>query len=263
MQKNSMKKEETYFIVLEGTRVAYRIRRSPRAKNIRLTFEDEENLVIILPSRHGLHKVEPALFEHKNWILRKTKERQIQKKIPPPFLLTDGALLPVLDKAYPLALSVQNQNKARWVFHNNTLNITAPHLSPSIISRGVVQWYRTMSHLFLEDRVPFWAKLIGVSPKNIRIKNQHTLWGSCSKRANLNFNWRILLLSKQAADYLIIHELSHLKELNHSPSFWLLVQKFNPEYKTHKAELKHKNVWLKYPTETAGTSWHHSRALTK
>ncbi len=247
MLKNSMKKEETYFTLLDGTRVAYRIRRSLRAKNIRLTYEDGDSLVVTLPEYRRLQEVEHALFEHKNWILHKTKKSQTQAKLPPPFKLTDGAQLPILDKTYPLALSVQNQKNARWYFQHNTLNITAPQLSPSIISRGVVHWYRTMTRLFLEDRVPFWAKLVNVSPNNIRVKNQRTLWGSCSKRANLNFNWRILLLSKQAADYLIIHELSHLKELNHSTSFWLLVQKFCPEYKVFKAELKQKNAWLKYP----------------
>ena len=245
-----MKREETYYIVLDGTRIAYGIRKSHRAKNIRMTFEDAYHLEVTLPYQCRLQEAENALLEHKNWILRKIKESQTKRKIPPPFLLTDGAQLPVLDKTYPLSLSVQNQKRARWNFQHNTLSITAPQLIPSIISRGVVHWYRTMAHLFLEDRVPFWARKINVSPKNIRIKNQHTLWGSCSKRANLNFNWRILLLSKQAADYLIIHELSHLKELNHSPSFWLLVQKFCPEFKAFKAELKQKNVWLKYPGNT-------------
>jgi len=242
-----MKKEEKYFTVLDGTRVSYRIRKSRRAKNIRISFEDGDSLAVTLPYKFHIQKAEFALFEHKNWILRKLEESQTKKKIPPPFLLTDGALLPILDKTYPLSLSVQNKKKARWYFQHNTLNVTAPQLTPSIISRGVVHWYRTMALLFLEDRVPYWAAKINVSPKNIRAKNQHTLWGSCSKRSNLNFNWRILLLSNQAADYLIIHELSHLKEMNHSPRFWQLVQQYCPEYKTYKAELKHKNTWLKYP----------------
>ena len=247
MLEKSMEREETYFTVLDGTRIAYRIRKSLRAKNIRMTFEDGESLVVTLPSRRRLQDVESALFEHKKWILSKSKEILTIGKSPPPFLLHDGAQLPVLDKVYPLSLSVKNQKKVRWHFQHNTLNITAPQLTPSIISRGVVQWYRTMALLFLEDRIPFWSTEISVSSNNIRVKNQHTLWGSCSKRANLNFNWRILLLSKQAADYLIIHELSHLKELNHSPKFWLIVQKYCPEYKTFKAELKRKNTWLKYP----------------
>ena len=247
MLENSMKKEETYFTVLDGTRVAYRIRKSHRAKNIRMTFEETDHLVVTLPYQYRLQEAQSALLAHKNWILRKIKESQTKRKIPPPFLLTNGAQLPVLEKAFPLSLSVQNQKRARWNFQHNTLYITAPQLTPSLISRGVVHWYRTMARLFLEDRVPYWAKIINESPKNIRIKNQHSLWGSCSKKANLNFNWRILLLSNQAADYLIIHELAHLKELNHSPNFWKVVQKYCPEYKRHKAELKYKNAWLNYP----------------
>lgn len=242
MEKNSL-----HSILLDGIRVAYRIRKSHRAKNIRISIEDGDSLSVILPYKFHIRKAELALFEHKNWILRKIIESQAKKKVPPPFLLSDGALLPILDKAYPLSLSVKNQKKARWYFQNNTLNITVPQLTPSIVSRGVVHWYRTMALLFLEDRVPYWAEKINVSPKNIRAKNQHTLWGSCSKGSNLNFNWRILLLSNQAADYLIIHELSHLKEMNHSPKFWKLVHQYCPEYKTHKIELKQKNKWLKYP----------------
>ena len=255
MHKNSMEREETYFTVLDGTRVAYRVRKSHRAKNIRITFEDEESLVITLPSRRRFQDIEPALLEHKNWILKKSKELRKKRKSPPPFILQDRAQLPVLDKIYPLSISVQNQKKAHWYFQHNTLFITAPQMTPSIISRGVVHWYRTMALLFLEDRIPYWSNKISVSPSNIRVKNQHTLWGSCSKRANLNFNWRILLLSNQAADYLIIHELSHLKELNHSPNFWLLVKKYCPEYKTHKSELKRKNTWLKYPAHTGPISY--------
>ncbi len=249
-----MERGKEYFIFLDGTRIAYRIRKSHRAKNIRMTFEDADHLVVTLPYQCRLKEAESVLLEHKNWILRKIKESQTKRKIPPPFLLTDGAQLPVLDKAYPLSLSVQNQKRARWDFQHNTLNITAHQLTPSIISRGVMHWYRTMARLFLEDRVPYWAKKINVSPINIRVKNQRTLWGSCSRKANLNFNWRILLLSNQAANYLIIHELSHLKELNHSPNFWQHVQEYCPEYRIHKAELKHKNAWLKYPGNTANPS---------
>jgi len=248
MLDKSMKKEEPYFTILDGTRVTYRIRKSHRAKNIRMTFVDGDRLVVTLPHKYHVQKAELALFEHKNWILRKIKEMHTKSRIPPPFLLNDGAQLPVLDKTYPLSLKVStNQKKSRWYFQNHRLNITAPQLASSIISRGVVHWYRTMALLFLEDRVPYWAEKMNVSPKNIRAKNQHTLWGSCSKRANLNFNWRILLLSNQAADYLIIHELSHLKEMNHSSKFWQLVLKYCPEYRTHKTELKQKNAWLKYP----------------
>ena len=86
-----------------------------------------------------------------------------------------------------------------------------------------------------------------VTPNKIYVKNQRTLWGSCSKKKNLNFNWRILLLSEKTADYLIIHELAHLKELNHSPKFWEFVRIHCPEYKTHKAELRNKDPWLKFP----------------
>ena len=130
---------------------------------------------------------------------------------------------------------------------NNRLTLTAPQFTPSLIYRGLEHWYRKMARLFLEERVSYWANKMNVSPKKIHVKNQRTLWGSCSKKKNLNFNWRILLLSERAADYLIIHELAHLKELNHSPKFWDFVGAYSPDYYIYKTELKLKDAWLKFP----------------
>lgn len=78
----------------------------------------------------------------------------------------------------------------------------------------------------------------------ISIKNQKTLWGSCSKNGNLNFNYKIIFLPSEIQDYIIIHELCHLKELNHSPNFWNLVTQELPEYKSIKIKLKKSGIIL-------------------
>ncbi|MCJ7582804.1 MAG: M48 family metallopeptidase, partial [Candidatus Aminicenantes bacterium] len=114
MLDKSMKKEEPYFTILDGTRVAYHIRKSHRAKNIRMTFADGDSLVVTLPYNCPIRKAELALSEHENWILRKIKEKQTKSRMPPPFLLNDGAHLPVLDKTYPLSITLQNKKSARW-----------------------------------------------------------------------------------------------------------------------------------------------------
>jgi len=72
---------------------------------------------------------------------------------------------------------------------------------------------------------------------DIRIKNQKTCWGSCSVKGNLNFNYKILFLAPEVADYVIAHELCHLKQMNHSPKFWNLVSELIPNYKELKKEL--------------------------
>ena len=87
-------------------------------------------------------------------------------------------------------------------------------------------------------RVEHFNKAYGFTYNTIRIKNQKTRWGSCSSKGNLNFNYKILFISEEARDYIIVHELCHLKELNHSPKFWKLVAEIVPNYKELRRELR-------------------------
>ena len=75
---------------------------------------------------------------------------------------------------------------------------------------------------------------MGVRWRRISIKDQRTLWGSCSVRGNLNFNWRLVLAPPDVMDYVVIHELAHLREMNHSRRFWAIVAEFAPEYRRHR-----------------------------
>jgi predicted metal-dependent hydrolase len=88
------------------------------------------------------------------------------------------------------------------------------------------------------EKVIYWNSFYNFKYKNISIKNQKTRWGSCSRNGNLNFNYKIALLPDALADYLVVHEISHLGEFNHSAKFWALVAKTIPDYATIRKELK-------------------------
>lgn len=93
-------------------------------------------------------------------------------------------------------------------------------------------------------RIKYFNRIYGVKFNKINIKNQKTRWGSCSKKGNLNFNYKIILLPEQLADYIIVHELCHLKEFNHSQKFWNLVAKTIPDCLELRNELKKRRVVL-------------------
>ena len=95
---------------------------------------------------------------------------------------------------------------------------------------------------FVNERINYLNKMYNFKFNKINIKNQKTRWGSCSKKGNLNFNYKILLLPKRAADYIIVHELCHLKEFSHSWKFWNLVAKAMPNYLDIRKELKRKGL---------------------
>ena len=111
-----------------------------------------------------------------------------------------------------------------------------------IISRINYLKNREKARFFIYKRLEYYSEIYGFKFNRVSIRNQKTRWGSCSKKGNLNFNYRILMLPEYLANYIIVHELCHLKELNHSPKFWNLVAQIMPNYLERKKELKNLKI---------------------
>lgn len=97
---------------------------------------------------------------------------------------------------------------------------------------------KRLAKKLLEERCRFFAARMGVDYGRITIREQKTRWGSCSAKGNLNFNWKLALMPEEIQDYLVVHELAHRKEMNHSPAFWAVVEKEIPDYRDRRAWLK-------------------------
>ena len=94
------------------------------------------------------------------------------------------------------------------------------------------------AHILIPQRVAHWAERMGISYGRISVRRQKTRWGSCSSKGNLNFNCTLVLTPAEVMDYVIIHELCHRKQMNHSPKFWQEVAKFSPDHRSCRAWLK-------------------------
>jgi predicted metal-dependent hydrolase len=101
---------------------------------------------------------------------------------------------------------------------------------------------RERARIFVENRISFFNKFYNFEINRIAIKNTSTRWGSCSSKANLNFNYKIIYLKPELVDYLIVHELCHLGELNHSKRFWTLVKQTIPNFVELNKELRRTHV---------------------
>lgn len=105
-------------------------------------------------------------------------------------------------------------------------------------ARALMQFYRSQAEIHLEGRVDYWSCLTGLQPTSVTIRGQRTLWGSCTVRGALSLNWKLMCAPFPVIDYVVLHELAHLREPNHSPRFWALVAQFMPEHQLHRQWLK-------------------------
>jgi len=111
--------------------------------------------------------------------------------------------------------------------------------------KKLIPIYKKQARVFVEERCAYFGKLYGVKPEKISIRGQKSRWGSCSRKGNLNFNYQIIFLPPQLADQVIVHELCHLIEFNHSKRFWDLVGKAIPDYVAVRKELRKTNIYMK------------------
>lgn len=112
------------------------------------------------------------------------------------------------------------------------------------LTDGELEALRRRAKALLPERVDCYARLIGVTYGSITVRSQRTRWGSCSSKGNLNFNCLLMLTPPEVLDYVVVHELCHRKELNHSARFWAQVEQILPDYRVQRAWLKEQGAAL-------------------
>jgi len=164
-----------------------------------------------------------------------------------------------------IAYSIKKSNKAKRVSirinQDREVIVTIPHRLPQYIARQFVEskenWiqeqlaklpeniytkdhykeYKEQARKIIAARVEYWAEIMGLDYNRMSIRHTRTRWGSCSSKRNLNFSYRLMFLDLELMDYVVIHELAHLVEMNHSQRFWDIVSKYCPDYQEYRVRL--------------------------
>ena len=220
-------------LFINDAELTYQIRFSKKAKYLQLRITSSNQLELIIPKRYSIKDGNKFIHDKVDWI------KKYQKNL----------VLPVKKEFYLFGekLSVeQNFNffltKHRIRLNKNILIVESPADS-RITKAEIFQIYlRKISKEYFMERVQFFSDQFGFKYKTVKIRGQKTRWGSCSSNGNLSFNFKLLQFKKEIIDYVIIHELCHTKQMNHSPKFWKLVEQYCPDYKTIKHELKNLNL---------------------
>ncbi len=134
------------------------------------------------------------------------------------------------------------QDKHDWIEKKVKLMEQYSKIPKVTLSRKEITALKTKALTFIEERLLYFNTKYGYEWNTITIRQQKSRWGSCSKKGNLNFNYKIALLPEHLADYIVVHELCHLGEFNHSDRFWTLVARTIPDYREKRKELREKGV---------------------
>ena len=223
--------EATQRIAIAGQAVDYQLRRS-RRRTIGLAI-DHRGLRVGAPLQARLGDIEALIREHGQWVLDKLADWR-QRPPPEALAVADGAVILVLDS--PLTVTVTPASRSRWLFSDPKLHLFVP---PAVAARDVLEKaLRAKARLVFAERLAHYAPQLGVSTPPLRISAARTRWGSCSHHGGISLNWRLILMPLAVIDYVVCHELAHLREMNHSPRFWSVVQQLCPDWRARRLELR-------------------------
>lgn len=224
---------EARVIHLAGEPVGYTLKRSARRRTVGLRI-DETGLTVSAPPRVSQRWLESLLLEKSVWVLGKLAEmrgRAGQRRV-----WRDGENLLFLGEELRLALCSGNSGVQR---SGGELQVALAEPSDAAeVQARVVRWYRSQALPCFHGRTAIFCSRLGaVALPVVRLSNARTRWGSCSPRGHIRLNWRLIQAPLDQIDYVVAHELAHLKHMNHSPAFWQAVAEIYPEYAAARAAL--------------------------
>jgi predicted metal-dependent hydrolase len=217
-------------VSLQGEWVEYTLRRS-RRRTIGLTVDDR-GLTVTAPRWVAQAEIDAALVERAQWLRRKLVEWREHAARRERFAVRweHGAALPYLGETITLALEPSHAGAA--CRDGAALRLALPPGAGAEQIRDSVQsWMQQQARALFAERIEHFGALLGARPKRWSLSSARTRWGSCSADGSIRLNWRLMHFPPEIVDYVICHELAHLKELNHGPGFWRTVGELFPEYR--------------------------------
>lgn len=217
-----------------GEQLHYQLeRRQRRTVGLKIT---PAGLIIHAPKRISQSHLESLILLKADWI-RKKLTALADNQIPA-LQWQDGEQLLLLGS--PITLAISHDSRSRAVEYTpGCLRLAMPnHLEPAPVSRKVLQWYKKQALADFSRRLEILSARLGVPTPTLFLSNARSRWGSCNSKKEIRLNWRLLQAPPYIINYVICHELAHLKEMNHSAKFWAVVASLYPDYKTAEKELK-------------------------
>lgn len=234
--------------VCQFSAIPYQLKRSSRRRTLALQV-GQQGLTVLSPLYLDKLQIDQFIRQKADWINNHLSNQQQRPQQGYPvqggqLMLRDQALrMRVVDDAVS---AVTLEGQTLWV--QLSRRVKAEN-RPKQLLLLLEHWYQQEALDYFSQRLVYWSARMGLSYRQLQIKGWQTRWGSCHSDGTISLNWRLLLAPAWVGDYVVVHELAHLRQMNHSPAFWQLVAQYYPAWREAKAYLKHHQLQLTLTTD--------------
>jgi predicted metal-dependent hydrolase len=218
---------------VQSSEIPYRVRRSERARRVRVTVDAARGVEVVLPRRAPSREAAAAIRELRPWIERRVRDLDRARSV----IAARGNTVPYLGRTLRLV-----PQAGRTRVHRRGADLLVPADDPDRLA--LERWYRRAARAEIAPRLDRACELAGASYSRLQIGGQRTRWASCSATGAMSFNWRLLLAPEPVLDYVVWHEVCHLSVRDHSPRFWALLASRCPDYREHLRWLRRHGATL-------------------
>jgi predicted metal-dependent hydrolase len=232
--------------------ISYRWRKSTRATRYRVTV-GPDGVEVITPSGASQRDAERFLRLHADWVLaQQERVQKLESRRRPPGAamakLAPGLIL-IQGREFKLEIREEAGRKTRAAVEESgwIIRVKVPIGEKNAAEVVLTAFLKKKADVMIQDRVKSLSTSFGKKPTRISVRSQKSRWGSCSSRGTLSFNWRLVMVPPEILDYVILHELVHFEEPNHSPRFWQKLAAWDPECHQHRRWLRENQSYLYDP----------------
>jgi len=223
--------------VYDTQKIEFAVMKSKR-KSLSIAIQPDGNLLVKAPFFMSDDEIVKWVKTKTGWIVRQRAKIPEQQQQNPPKQYVTGEKFLYQGKEYELEVRISTGRAGMVGIVDDKILLFAKTEDSTAVQKILTNWYDKQAKALIPKRVRYYAEQMGETFGNISIKNQKKRWGSCSSARNLNFNRRLILAPLEVLDYVIVHELCHLRQMNHSKEFWKEVEMVLPNYKLHKKWLE-------------------------
>ncbi len=226
-------------IKYQNKTIAYTVSKA-KVKNFYISIQNGE-VVIKAPWYATENQIQSIVEEKRDWIMRKLEEYQVSPRKAKEY--ADGERFQILGESYYLYTYYKDINTANLNVEDGKIVVILPlryanQDNTEQIKKLIDKMYYMIAEKEVEQAFEKVRKMVGLAPEEYRIRKVKSVWGSCSSNRKITINQNLMMYSRKALEYVVLHETCHLKYMNHSKKFWAMVEKYMPDYKEAEKELK-------------------------